>query len=609
MAAINISLDKSMDSILDQGFGTIIIRVVVLEKKKWAQSEPSSDAPEDAEPDELLPESDKRPTSSYLESSKRGRLCGVFVVNGQRQHAWDNHFIVRDLELKYLRNRMIVIVDVDGLKAEAIAHLMQGSRHGFYEGRVYDVLRSRVIATLKGDPDLQRLEAEAEDEVSSLETGDEVVKAALDQLIQEHHKWGDRSAHGHQQQGDESREDVTAGSLVQTTSVVKEGEPDEGESAAGPVLVMRPDLTTIRLKPNETKRVCFHSRPDEAWPSVEKFAVTVQPAVEGMRMTPSMQTDSALVDLMFDAQSDFESDEYPVETTLRAVATFERREEPRVSEHRVVIMPPKNIPPSPPPKLLDKPTFIKVASRQPVKITAGGPDVHVKIKWDGKDHLATGVPPAWSFNAKCLSGHPFTGMAFTRPSQGRFELLLQVPKGLELGEKVLFQVDAFGPDDTGLITGFEAEVVEPRGPRKTTEQLAGGSQRRPPYELVYVKEENWEEETCWEATSWTDEDPGCFQLPTQTNPVTLLINQDMSILQNYKESLIRRRLAEQTIQERTTKYTSHVAFHLWQMYLNDRERGQAKPDGEEANGPSEEEMRQEIKRVAYTLVRLMEVSQ
>ncbi|MEX0887531.1 MAG: hypothetical protein WD009_13945, partial [Phycisphaeraceae bacterium] len=68
-----------------------------------------------------------------------------------------------------------------------------------------------------------------------------------------------------------------------------------------------------------------------------------------------------------------------------------------------------------------------------------------------------------------------------------------------------------------------------------------------------------------------DEDPGCFQEATQTTPVTLLINQDMSILRNYKESLIARRLAEQTIQERTTKYTSHVAFHLWQMYLNYRE--------------------------------------
>ena len=71
---------------------------------------------------------------------------------------------MRDLELKYLRNRMIVVVDCDGLKPEAIAHLMQGSRHQFFEGTVYSALESRVVATLKGDPDLRRLEEEAEDD-------------------------------------------------------------------------------------------------------------------------------------------------------------------------------------------------------------------------------------------------------------------------------------------------------------------------------------------------------------------------------------------------------------------------------------------------------------
>ena len=89
------------------------------------------ESPADVEPDEVLPDTDKRPTATFLEEPKRGRQCCVFLINGQRQHAWDNQFVVRDLELKYLRNRMIVVVDCDGLKPEAIAHLMQGSRNQF----------------------------------------------------------------------------------------------------------------------------------------------------------------------------------------------------------------------------------------------------------------------------------------------------------------------------------------------------------------------------------------------------------------------------------------------------------------------------------------------
>src|SRR5437588_294044 len=145
-------LDKSLDTALSEGYGTIVIRVVVMEKGMAPAPAPKSvgESPADIAPDEVLPDDDKRPTSSFLEEPKRGRQCCVFLINGQRQHAWDNQFIVRDLELKYLRNRMIVVVDCDGLKPETIAQLMQGSRHQFFEGNVYFDLESRVLATLKG---------------------------------------------------------------------------------------------------------------------------------------------------------------------------------------------------------------------------------------------------------------------------------------------------------------------------------------------------------------------------------------------------------------------------------------------------------------------------
>src|SRR5712672_108775 len=116
-------LDKSLETTVTHSYGTITIRVVVLAKEMPAAQAPTveDNAPADATSDELLPDTDKRPVSTFLEEPKRGRQVCVFLINGQRQHAWDNQFIMRDLELKYLRHRMLVVVDCDGLKPEIIA--------------------------------------------------------------------------------------------------------------------------------------------------------------------------------------------------------------------------------------------------------------------------------------------------------------------------------------------------------------------------------------------------------------------------------------------------------------------------------------------------------
>src|SRR6185295_18691576 len=104
---------------------------------------------EAAAPDEDdMPSAGKKPTDTYLESPKRGKECCVFLINGQRQDAWDDTFIERDLGLKYLRHRTLIVVDLDGLKNEAIGGIMQGSRQGFYQGAVYSAISKRLIATL-----------------------------------------------------------------------------------------------------------------------------------------------------------------------------------------------------------------------------------------------------------------------------------------------------------------------------------------------------------------------------------------------------------------------------------------------------------------------------
>jgi hypothetical protein len=76
----------------------------------------------------------------------------------------------------------------------------------------------------------------------------------------------------------------------------------------------------------------------------------------------------------------------------------------------------------------------------------------------------------------------------------------------------------------------------------------------------------------------------------------------MELLATYREALVARKYAETTIKQRINKYTTHVAFHLYQMY----ERTQAKSeDGEDKLTDSQ--MRGEIDRVSQTLIKLMDV--
>ena len=101
----------------------------------------------------MLDEKGATPVSSYLNSG-RGKRCMVYLVNGQRQEFDDNSFIVQDLEFRYLRARMMIMVDLDGLAQEAIGQMMQGSRQGLYPGAVWMAITKRIIATLKEDPEL-----------------------------------------------------------------------------------------------------------------------------------------------------------------------------------------------------------------------------------------------------------------------------------------------------------------------------------------------------------------------------------------------------------------------------------------------------------------------
>lgn len=591
-------------------YGRISIRVVVLPKKeKGGKTYTDGRAPLDLEEGEYLPDSSgTTPLGSYMESSKGGRQCVVFLVNGQRQDALDNAFIIQQLGFKYLRNRMMIVVEVDGLGQEAIGRLMQGSRQGFFKGEVWDAIIARILATLRDDPDLVRLEEEAEEAVSELEAGDEKVKQTLDQLIDAHHEHGGQFSDG---TGIPSTDQ--GGENLGIKTVVKDGvvsllPPDHGAPADYPVLISQPANTTVRLRPDQPREISLRAMPSNAWAALADLMVEPDASVPELRVSQERMPDHAQLSLHFRQPDEFDTDQYPVRANLRATATFNGIKEPRRLELRVIVKP--DVPPSEP-VLNDQPTWIKVSSRKPVRIKRADNDAHVKLRWNGKDSLAA----TWKFGATLLNRpeqQPI--LNFSKPSRGRFSVLISPRPEWMVGDKLCFEVIAIGPQGERLSTEFDAEVVdlpewedaeqnkEEPSPRKVEGDIQTGATRRPPYVLKYINRDDYESVECWNGANWTDDDPGCFKEPTKTAPLTLIINKDMGLLRDYRKYLTKN-YTETEVERRINKYTSHIAFHLYQMY---QAAGKAVAD---ANRDGiDQRQRPEIQRVSATLIKLMEVS-
>lgn len=600
-----VDIDKSL-AVIDE-IGTIGIRVIVLPKKPpKLTKEADDDAPMDLEADEIFLAGAANTLGSYLEASKGGRRCVVFLVNGQRQDFLDNLFIVQQLGFKYLRNRTMIAVDVDGLSPEALDDLMQGSRQGFFKGTVWEALIRRAIATLKDDPDLLRLEEEAEEQVSELRSGDEKVKEALDQLIDDHHDHGEHVITGGAGAGGDGKNDETFGfTTVKTGQVVSLVPPDQGAAAELPVITTKPDANTIRVKPGEERIFNIKSRPFNAWAALADMVIEVEPKVPELTLVRERQAEREVVKLIFSEPKGFNQDHYPIRANIVAVARFNGIKEPRRVELGVLIKPDRM---PAPPVLKNPPTFLQVSTRQPVPIKQGTTDTHVRLKWDGFDSLAVGDDPTWTFRAKLdAPNEQQPKMTFSSPSNGRFTLLITPRVDWTLGQHLNFEVEAVGPNNATLKTTFDANVIEKpeepeepqRQPRLLNADVPRGSIRRPPYVLKYVKEEQWEM-PCWDAENWTAADPGCFMAPTVRDPLTLIINEDMQLLKDYRKYITDKTTVETEVTRRVNKYTSHIAFHLYQMYQASLDRGKNQED--------DAQNRAEITRVAATLIKLMEIA-
>jgi hypothetical protein len=608
-----VMLDKSFKSSV-ASHGTIEIRVVVLRPRpKGAQASEESTGPVPDDEGEPLVESGSSPLSAYLERKAHGRQCVVFLVNGQRHDAWDNSFISRDLGFKYLRTRTMIVLELDGLMPEAISEIVQGSRQGLYAGLVLGAISDRLVATLKKDPDLLRLQVEAEQELAELQAGDEVVRKKLDELIDAHHAAASHVQVGTAESGD-TRTDETVGlGKLKRQDVITEALPSVGEPGALPVLVANPQGKTLRLRPNAEVVLHVGSLPQTAWEPMTDIDVRISPQINELRIKTAQTSSGADVALTFYEPEDFSDEEYPLETTLRVFARFKGHAELRVLERDLIINRRRKRPPVERPRLSLAPSVLRIVSRQPVKLVPGGPSAHVRVSWDGEDSLAVGPSPEWTFEAYCPSLATFPPINFTAPRDGRFELLIDTPRGLLPEQRLEFELRAMGPDGGQLSTRFTGEIApspptplapEPRRILQTAPEAAG--QRRPPYDLKYVSEDHWDTPTCWAESPWTGEDVGAFSEPTESTPLTLVINEDAHGLKEFREGLVKRGLDESTVRERVTRYTAHVAFHLYQMFRFKRAQFDAQVEDDTVRVPNEDEMRLEIGRVATTLLKLME---
>jgi hypothetical protein len=165
-----VELDKQFTTEAGESHGTISIRVVVLKPKSNDDKDGDEDVPpplsgiddEDVVDVSTSKSNSKSPLASYLEKQAHGKMCVVFLVHGQRHHWLDKSFIAKDLGFKQLYDRMMILVDLDGLATHAMAEIIQGSRQGLFEGKVYFAIRDKIVQTLKTDPALKKLQLDAE---------------------------------------------------------------------------------------------------------------------------------------------------------------------------------------------------------------------------------------------------------------------------------------------------------------------------------------------------------------------------------------------------------------------------------------------------------------
>lgn len=101
----------------------------------------------------------KRPTQAFVDPSKPI----VLTLNGQNQDEMTVRVVKQEAELPFLSQRLICHIDCNSLTPAALRNLFSSNREGARRGAVYDLLEKELVAALRSDDELSRLNAEARD--------------------------------------------------------------------------------------------------------------------------------------------------------------------------------------------------------------------------------------------------------------------------------------------------------------------------------------------------------------------------------------------------------------------------------------------------------------
>jgi hypothetical protein len=232
------------------------------------------------------------------------------------------------------------------------------------------------------------------------------------------------------------------------------------------------------------------------------------------------------------------------------------------------------------------------------------------MKWNGKDRLMTGSARSpWTLRARCITLGSFPTINSTAPHEGRFEILIDTPRTLLAAQDLEFEVEAIGPKKS-LSVKLRARLEPPEEPeqpgvrRRKVPEVREIPQR--PYMLKLIGEKEWDSVNYWNKPAWDAQSVACFVAPTKKDPLTLVVNKDFGGLETAREEMVKRGLLESTIEERLTKYHTHIALHLYAMYRHRRQlENSGDAEYERLAEQMEDLMDAEVQRVATTLLRLL----
>lgn len=115
----------------------------------------------------------KTPSAAFVNPKKPI----VLTLNGQNQAELSQSLIRKQAELPYLTTTLIAHVDCNHLTPAAKRALFVSNREDARRGAVYDIIERELVAALKADDDLKRLNAAAKE--SSLQQHDEAAQRQM----------------------------------------------------------------------------------------------------------------------------------------------------------------------------------------------------------------------------------------------------------------------------------------------------------------------------------------------------------------------------------------------------------------------------------------------